>query len=222
MLSFVDKIKCIRKACEITDSVFSSIINDFYFKTEKQLANYIRKMAKKNRVKLAFPTIVASGRNSAEIHHKPTDSKLRGFIVIDFGFKYRGYCSDMTRTVFIGKISDKQKKLYNKVNSVQVNSIKRVKSGISYKELDISARKGFGKLKKNFKHALGHGVGSKIHQRPAVHPKSKNFAKENDVITIEPGLYFGGRFGIRIEDTVLVKKNKCEILTKSDKKLITF
>ncbi|MBW2992749.1 M24 family metallopeptidase, partial [Candidatus Woesearchaeota archaeon] len=157
------KVGCVKKACGIVDSVFDDIINNFNFKTEKELANFIRKKAKENKVKLAFPTIVASGRNSAEIHHKPKQSRLRGFTVIDFGFKYRDYCCDMTRTVFIGKIKREQRKLYNKVRRVQENSLKKLRKGISYKELDLSARKSFGKLKKNFKHALGHGIGKKVH-----------------------------------------------------------
>lgn len=214
------KEECIRKACSIVDKVFLEIISNFYFKTERELANFIRKKAKENNVRLAFPTIVASGRNGAEIHHKPTDFRLRGFTVIDFGFMYRGYCSDMTRMVFIGKPSEEQKKLYNRVKRVQEMSLNMVKEGVSYKELDLEAREKFGKLKKNFKHALGHGIGSKIHQRPNVHPKSKDMAKAGDIVTIEPGLYFGNRFGIRIEDTVLVKKKECEVLTKSDKKLV--
>lgn len=214
------KVDCIRKGCKVADKVFSEIIKDFNFKTEKELAGFIKKKAKENKVKLAFPTIAAAGRNGAEIHHKPKDSGLMGFIVIDFGFKVKGYCCDITRTVFVGKITAEQRNIYNKVLRVQEASIKDLKKGISYRELDLRARKRFGKLKKNFKHALGHGVGSKIHQRPNVHPKSKDIAKIGDVITIEPGLYFGGRFGIRIEDTVLVCGRKCEVLTKSSKKLV--
>jgi Xaa-Pro aminopeptidase len=215
------KIECARNACAITDSIFSEIIDDFKFKTEKELANFIAGKARKNKVKLAFPTIVASGKNGAEIHHKPKNSKLKGFIVIDFGVMYKRYCSDMTRTIFIGKINDYQRKLYEKVKRVQENSIKRLKEDVSYSELDISARKSFGRLlKKKFKHALGHGVGSKIHQKPKISPKSKDVAKSRDVVTIEPGLYFKNRYGIRIEDTVIVGKKGCEILTKSEKRLI--
>ena len=220
----MDKITCIRKACEITDSVFEEMINAFKeseFKTENDVARFIKRKAKKNKVKLAFPTIVAAGRNAAEIHHKPTDAKLKGLIVIDFGFRYRGYCSDMTRTICIGSINHEKKKVYEKLLKVQKKSIEETKKGIMYKELDLKARKRLGKLKKKFKHALGHGVGSKIHQKPDVHPKSKHQAKTGDTITIEPGLYFGGRYGIRIEDTVLVKDKGCEVLTKSEKKLIT-
>jgi Xaa-Pro aminopeptidase len=215
------KIECIRKACEITDQIFKEIINNFNFKTEKNLADFIRGKVRKNKVKLAFPTIVSSGKNGAEIHHKPKNSKLKGFTVIDFGVKYKGYCSDMTRTVFVGKINEKQKKLYEKVKRVQENSLRRLKTGMSYKELDLTARKSFGKiLRKKFRHALGHGVGSKVHQDPKISPKSKNFAKTGDIVTIEPGIYFKKRYGIRIEDTMLVKKRCAVALTKSSKELV--
>ena len=217
----MNKTECIKKACEITDKVFSEIMDNFYFKTEKELDKFIRKKARQNKVKLAFPPIVASGKNASEIHHKPKNSKLKGFTAIDFGFKFRGYCSDMTRTVFIGKINNYQKKLYEKVKNVQENAVKRLKMGVKYSELDIKSRKELGKkLKKKFKHALGHGVGSKIHQNPKISPKSKDIAKIGDIVTIEPGLYFNNRYGLRIEDTLIVTKKGCEILTKSDKKLI--
>ena len=215
------KIGSIRKACSITDSIFHDIIMNFNFRTEKDIANFIAGKSRKNKVKLAFPTIVASGKNAAEIHHKPKNSILKGFIVIDFGVKCNGFCSDMTRTIFVGKMNQSQKKLYEKVRMVQKNSIKKLKPGVSYKELDLAARKSFGKkLRKKFVHALGHGVGSKVHQNPKISPKSNNFAKEGEVVTVEPGLYFQKKCGIRIEDTILVRKYGCEELTKSDKKLI--
>lgn len=214
------KTENIMKACSITDAIFEDIIANFDFKTEKNLADFIKGKARKNNVKLAFPTIVASGKNGAEIHHKPKNSKLKGFTVIDFGVKCNGFCSDMTRTVFVGKINDTQKKLYEKLRRVQENCLGRLKTGASYKELDLYARKSLGKiLRKKFKHALGHGVGSKVHQSPKISPKSKNFAKIGDIITIEPGIYFKKRYGIRIEDTVLVKKDGVLALTKSPKKL---
>jgi Xaa-Pro aminopeptidase len=216
----MSKEKCVRLACNITDKIFSDIIGNFKFRTEKDIANFIAGKSRKNKVKLAFPTIVASGKNAAEIHHKPKKCKLNGFIVIDFGIKYKGYCSDMTRTVFVGKITSGQKRMYEKVKRVQENCIRRLKAGVSYNELDISARKSFGRLRKKFKHALGHGIGSNVHQNPKISPKSKNIAKKGDFVTIEPGVYFDKKCGVRIEDTLLVGKNRCEVLTKSDKKLI--
>jgi Xaa-Pro aminopeptidase len=215
------KTECIRKACKITDSIFSELIKNFNFKTEKQVADFIKGKARKNKVKLAFPVIVASGKNTADIHHKPKNSKLERFTVIDFGVKCNGFCSDMTRTVFVGKINDKQKKLYEKVKKVQESCLRKLRAGVSYKELDLYARKSFGKvLRKKFRHALGHGVGSKVHQNPKISPKSGDIAKTGDIVTIEPGIYFRKRYGIRIEDTVIVGKNGALALTKSQKKLI--
>ena len=217
----MNKLESIKKACSITDQIFSKIIKNFNFKTEKQLANCINKEIRKNKLKKAFPTIVASGKNSSEIHHKPVNKKLRGFTVMDFGVKVNGYCSDMTRTIFVGKPTKSQINLYNKLLRVQEDSIKRTKSKIKYSDLDIKARNCLKKHKKYFLHALGHGVGKKIHQNPRISPKSTHISKPRDIITIEPGIYFRNKFGIRIEDTVLVKKNKSEPLTKSTKKLIT-
>jgi Xaa-Pro aminopeptidase len=215
------KTECIRKACDISDSIFEELIAGFNFKTEKQVADFIKRKARKNKVKLAFPIIVSSGKNGHDIHHKPNKTRLNGFTIVDFGVKCGGFCSDMTRTVFVGKINEKQKKLYEKVKKVQENSLKRLKAGVSYKELDLYARKSFGKvLRKKFRHSLGHGVGSKIHQNPKIGPRSKDIAKAGDIVTIEPGIYFKKRYGIRIEDTVLVKKDRTLALTKSQKKLI--
>lgn len=216
----MSKVEYIKKACNYADSLFKDIINNFNFKTEKDLASHIKKFAKKNKLKLAFSPIVGAGRNGAEIHHKPKDVKLMGFVVVDYGFKYKGYCCDITRTVFVGKPNKKQKELYDKVKKVQISSIKNIKKGVCYKDLDLKARKKFNGLKRNFVHALGHGVGKKVHQFPKISPKSKWVAKIGDIIAIEPGLYFKNRFGIRIEDTVLVGKSKADVLTKASKKLI--
>ena len=216
----MNKIESVIKACNFANSFFKEIISNFRFKTEKELDRCIRGYARKNRLRLAFPPIIGSGKNAAEIHHKPNNAKLKGFTVIDYGFKVNGYCCDMTRTVFIGKPTKKQVELYNKVKKVQLASIKDVKEGIKYSELDMKSRKRFGKLKKFFVHALGHGVGKEVHQNPKISPKSNRFAKLKDVITIEPGVYFKGKEGIRIEDTVVVRKMMAEVLTKASKELI--
>ena len=217
----MDKYSSIRKACEINDLVFDEIVADFHFKTEKEIASFILKRFRLLGVRSAFPPIVAN--NNQRIHPKPRKKKLeRGFLILDFGCKVNGYCSDMTRTLFLGKPSAYEKRLYNLVLRCQKRSIARIKIGASYKQLDADARKDLGGYKKYFVHSLGHGMGKKIHMKPRVSRKSEEYAKRGDCITIEPGVYWKRgekRFGIRIEDTCYVGK-KIEVLTKARKDFI--
>ncbi len=211
-------IKEIKKACQISDNVFSNLINNFDFKTEKDVEKFLKSQFKKYKVKQAFPIIVASKKRSNKIHCKSTKNKLKGFTVIDFGVVYHKFRSDMTRTIYIGKPTKKEIKDYDKLLKIQEKLISLIKLGNYYCDLDIKARLLLGKDKIYFNHALGHGVGEKIHQLPRVSPASSDKIKLNDVITIEPGIYKKD-YGIRIEDMVLVK-NKPVILTKANKKLI--
>ena len=214
----MNKYSNIQKACEIDDLIFDEIVNDFHFKTEREIADYILKRFKQLKVKPAFPSIVAN--NNWEIHSKPRKIKLeRGFLILDFGCKINGYCSDMTRTLFLGKPSSAERKIYGIVLKCQIDSIKNIKLDGSYKQLDWDARKLLGKYKKYFVHSLGHGVGKKIHESPRIGLKSEDVVKMGEVITIEPGIYLPGKFGIRIEDTLYFGK-KVEVLTKSSKNLI--
>jgi Xaa-Pro aminopeptidase len=214
----------IKKSCLLADRILSEIVNNLKKgKSEIEIAKEIRKLAKANQAGLAFPSIVAFGRNSATPHHSPTERKLKiGDIVkIDLGFRVGGFCSDMTRTFFTALPTAFQKEIYQTVLAAQKLGIRKTKIGISGKDLDKTSRdflikKGFGK---NFIHSLGHGLGKRIHQNPKIGPKSKFILKKGDAITIEPGLYFKNRFGIRIEDTILVGKNEAEILTKFPKKM---
>ncbi len=212
-------IEYIRKACKISCEILEECFHNFDFKTEIEVAKYLRKKAKEKNCKLAFPPLIVSGNNFLEIHHKPNNTKLKGFIIVDFGIKYNGFCSDVTRTLYKGKPSKEELELYNLVVKVQANALKNLRIGIDYCDCDLKARTDFGEYKKYFKHGLGHGVGKKIHQKPWINFKSKDTVKENDVVTIEPGIYTR-KFGIRIEDTVLVRKSKVEILTPLSKELI--
>ena len=215
------KIQCIKKACEIDDEIFTLILKNIKnLKTEKDIDNLIRREARKRKLKIAFPPVVASGKNAAEIHHKPSKSKLKkGFLVLDFGVKVGGYCSDMTRTIYLGKASKKEKQIYNKVLSIQKSASKMAKPGAECFDIDCFVRKNLKNLRELFLHSLGHGVGKKIHELPNLSPKTCNILKKNDIITIEPGVYKKKSFGIRIEDSILVGKPP-KILTKSPKKLI--
>ena len=235
----VDKERFVSKACVIADSIFVDLVKSVYsFRTEDDINKFIRKKSRHRKVKLAFPPIVASGVNAANPHHKPNNSRLRGFVVIDFGVKFNGFCSDMTRMLFFGKPSKNDLSIYDLLLSVQEKGISDLKVGKKYFDVDKNARKRLGKFKKFFVHSLGHGVGKKVHERPviaSVFRKRKKFTpkilrrieeiknakiKVGDIVTIEPGIYIKKRFGLRIEDTVFIKKNRVEVLTKSPKYLI--
>ncbi len=218
------EIKKINNACSISDEIFKDLIiqlKNKKFKTELDICGFLKQKIKENNCRLAFKPIIATGRNAAEIHHKATNIKLKkGFLKIDFGVKYKGYCSDCTRTFYIGKPTKKEKMLYKLVLNVQQTCINYCYIGMYCCDLDAIARAGLGEYRKNFVHGLGHGVGKNIHQAPYLAPNKKGYLKENQVITIEPGLYFKKKFGLRIEDTILITKNAPIILTKITKELI--
>ena len=216
----IHDINSIKQACNITDKILDECIKNIRnFRTEKQVYNFLVKRAKQYKCKLAFPPIIASSKHSSIMHYKVKNSKIKkGFLVIDFGVKYRGFCSDETRTVYMGIPSKKEIKDYNKLLKIQKKVISLVKPGKYYCDLDIKARLLLGKDKIYFNHSLGHGVGRKVHSDPKINSASKDKIKMNDIITIEPGIYKKD-YGIRIEDTILVK-NKPIILTKTNKKLI--
>lgn len=181
-------------------------------------------MKKRGASKLSFDTIVASGSNSSMPHAQVTDRKIQqgDFVTMDFGCVYKGYCSDMTRTIAIGKPTDEMRKVYHIVLEANRRAMDSIKEGIPCNEIDEAARgyianEGYGQ---HFGHGLGHGVGLDIHEEPRFSPKCNIHTKENMVITNEPGIYIPGQFGVRIEDLVVVKKNGCDILSHSDKELI--
>ncbi|MDO8740324.1 MAG: Xaa-Pro peptidase family protein [Candidatus Woesearchaeota archaeon] len=210
------EVAIIKKACRISDGILKKCIKDFRkFKTEKDAAEFLEKEAKKNNCSLAFPTIVASGENSSMPHHKTSNAKLKkGFCIIDFGVKYKNYCTDTTRTVYIGKPNEKEIEIYTLLLNLQKETIKELRQNKNYKIIEETVRKKLKKYNKNFIHGLGHSFGINIHEY------FDNKLKENFTITVEPGIYFEGKFGIRIEDSVLIKKKNAELLTKIPKDLI--
>ena len=214
-----DEIKNITKACNLTDRCFEYIVN--YIKkgmTEKEIAYEIEKFFRKNGAeKLSFETIVASGPNSSKPHAVPTDRKIRSgdVITIDMGCVYNGYCSDMTRTIFVDYVSDEIKEVYELVLKNQKQTVEEMREGIICKNLSKMVINDFELNKYNLIHALGHGVGLDVHELPVLGTKSEVILKSNMVITSEPGIYIPGKFGIRIEDTVLVGKSVGIPLTKA-------
>lgn len=219
------EILLMKKAADISSAAILLLINEIKSGcTEKELALQLELNALQSGAdQIAFETIVAAGDNSALPHARPTDRKIKkgDFIVIDFGVKYGGYCSDETCTIAFGKLTDKQKNVYQIVKNAHDRTLDFIKADISASDINNCARSVFGKkYGRYFSHATGHGVGLEVHEAPRLASNSNDILKPQMVVTIEPGLYIPGLWGIRIEDTVLVKKNSCEKLTKMDKELI--
>lgn len=170
----------------------------------------------------AFETIVGSGENSAQIHSTPSDRiiKENDIVLLDFGYVINGYCSDMSRTIFIGDITEKQKKYYDLVLETQMNAIKNIKIGMTSKEADMLGRKFILDKGLDYAHALGHGIGKEVHEELVISPKRDTVLEENMVFTIEPGIYLENEFGIRIEDVVLLTANGIVTLSNAPKDII--
>jgi Xaa-Pro aminopeptidase len=220
-----EEIGIIRKACEITDEIMHDTFWNFKrFNSEAEVAAFMIHETNKRGLGVSFKPIVASGKNACEAHHEPDSRKLQnGFCVIDFGVKYKGYCSDITRTVYIGEPSEKDVELYHTVLDVQARLIRELKPGLSFVKINEKAHLLFGKNSKYFTHLIGHGVGTEIHENP--NPKKTprrplTMLVENAVITIEPGLYFPNKLGIRIEDDILITSDGHEVITKTGKNLL--
>ena len=220
------EVACIKKAQSITDACFTHILG--FIKggmTEREVAAEMEYFMKKNGADgLAFDTIAVSGVKSALPHGVPGDDVLtkNAFFTMDFGARYGGYCSDMTRTVVLGKASDKMKDVYNTVLEAQRLGVLAVGDGVPCKAVDAAARdyirsKGYGGY---FTHSTGHSLGLEIHESPACSPKSEGVLKAGMLMTVEPGIYIEGFGGVRIEDTVLVTEDGCEVLAASTKELI--
>ena len=197
------------KACAITDSLFDELCDNFSsFKTELDAASFLKFRMSQLGFEPSFPPIIASGINGATPHHVPDNSKLSGFTVIDFGIIYKNYCSDITRTVFVGVPSEKDKKAYQDLLKVQKQCIELVVPGTTLEEIDKFAH---GKVK-HMVHRVGHSLGVEVHDA-----QTRPFRLEfGSVLTIEPGTYT--KFGIRIEDDVILVKAPV-VLTRSSKEL---
>lgn len=222
--SEIDKIA---SAQAIAEKAFDNVLN--FIKvgvTEKEIALQLDFYMLKNGAEdLSFETIALTGKNTSLPHGVPGENKVQSgdFVLMDYGAVYDGYHSDMTRTVCVGNPSCEMKNIYDVVLTAQEKAINAIKTGIKGKDLDSIARNyilnsGYGEY---FGHGLGHGVGMEIHEYPNANLSSQTEFKENMIVTVEPGIYLPQKFGVRIEDFVVVKENKCKNLTKCAKKLIT-
>jgi Xaa-Pro aminopeptidase len=172
---------------------------------------------------MSFETIIASGARSALPHGRASEAVIgRGFVVCDFGVILHGYCSDRTRTVYVGSAPGEARQLYAAVLTAQQAALAEVGPGVSVGQVDRAARKmlqGKG-LAKHFTHSTGHGVGLEIHEAPRVAKGQQEVLRPGMVITIEPGVYLPGKWGVRIEDMVVVTERGCEVLTPAQKEFI--
>lgn len=224
MIKDEDEIKCIEKACYITDLCFKHLCEFIKIgMTEKEIAFEIEQFFRNNEAEgVAFETIVASGTNSSKPHTVPTDRKIEAGdpITIDMGCKCKGYCSDMTRTIFVGYVPVQVQKIYDLVLKNELQTLKEYRDGTSIRLASRMVENDFKLNGYDLVHSLGHGVGLEIHELPYINGRNDNTLKENMIVTNEPGIYIPGNFGVRIEDTVLITKSGCINLTKSDKNYI--
>ncbi|MGN0612371.1 MAG: M24 family metallopeptidase [Porcipelethomonas sp.] len=221
-----DELEKIEKAQRIAETAFDEVLN--FIRpgvTEREIALKLDSlMLYGGAEELSFETIALTGANTSMPHGVPGNAMVKegDFVLMDFGAVYDGYHSDMTRTICVGSPTEEMEKVYNIVLEAQLAALGSVKSGITGSQLDNTARqiiteKGYGDA---FGHSLGHGVGMEIHEYPNASSKSVTVFRENMVVTVEPGIYLPDKFGVRIEDFVVVTENSCRNLTKCPKKMI--
>lgn len=227
MIKDENEIQCIKKAQEIAEKAFDELLGFIHTGvTEREIALELnRLMFQYGAEELSFDTIALAGVNTSMPHGVPSDKIVENgeFVLLDFGAVWNGYHSDMTRTICVGEPSDEMKKVYDIVLDAQLAGLKAARSGITGSELDMAARSiiekaGYGEC---FGHSLGHGVGMEIHEKPNASPNYKLPLEKGTVVTVEPGIYIEGKFGVRIEDFVVLTENGCENLTKCAKKLLS-
>ena len=220
------EIELMRKAQAITDQTFSELCKIIQAgMTEKELeAELLYRLYKHGAEGPSFDPIVVSGPNTSLPHGVPGERKLEfgDFITMDFGCIYGGYCSDMTRTVALGFVSEEMDKVYKTVLKAQLAGIAATKAGVAGRDIDGAARKviadaGYGDY---FGHGYGHSLGILIHEAPNANTRNDQPMPAGAVVSAEPGLYLPGKFGVRIEDVVFIGKDGCEDITHSPKKLM--
>ena len=221
-----DELDKIVRAQRIAERAFEEILNEIRpGVTEKELAarlTYL--MLHEGAENMSFDPIVVSGANSSKPHGVPSEKAVAAgdFVTMDFGCIYDGYCSDMTRTVAVGRADEEMRRVYETVLSAQRAGIEAARAGVTGAEVDAAARQviadaGHGAY---FGHGFGHGVGLFIHEAPTASPRGTETLPAGAVVTAEPGIYLPGRFGVRIEDMLYLTETGCENLTRAEKDLI--
>jgi Xaa-Pro aminopeptidase len=220
-----DEIVKMRKAAALGCRLFDGVLTNLSAgETENEIALVMELEARRAGAEaMSFETIVASGKRSALPHGRASAAKLprRGFVTLDFGVVLDGYCSDMTRTVHMGKATAREWDVYHSVLEAQQAGVAAVVPGARCGDVDEAARSVLrkAKLERWFTHSTGHGVGLEIHEGPRIAAKQEQVLEPGMVVTIEPGVYLPGEFGVRIEDMVLVKQRGHEVLTKASPKV---
>ena len=214
--------KVMRRACAVNDAMLDSVLSQVEFgMTEWEISALIRRAADVLGQGESFDAIVCAGRNGAECHHHPDMTALRKNkpLLIDLGVKVDHYCSDMTRTNVFGTPDQFHKDIFRIVVDANRKAISKIKPGVTCEKIDKVARDyikkaGYGRY---FDHGLGHGLGLEVHEGPNFTPGDKTVLKPGMVLTVEPGIYLPGRFGVRVEDVIIVTKEGCEIISASDR-----
>lgn len=221
-----DELRCLRKAAQISSQVFESLLSEI--KPGWCDVEIAAEISYRHRTHGAdgdaFEPIVTSGKNTSLIHGRPTRKTLKKneWLLMDFGCRYNGYCSDITRMVYFGTPGKRNREVYLALFDAQSVAIDCLKAGVPFASVDQSAREiltRFG-LNDYFTHSLGHGIGLDVHEHPRISTQSPHDAEVGNVITIEPGVYFPGQYGLRIEDMVSINARGCSLLTTAPRELI--
>lgn len=226
LIKDASEIATIRKACQISDRAFTDVLA--FIKpgqtTEREVANFLDfRMREYGASGVSFDTIVASGYRSSMPHGRASDKVIAygETLTLDFGCSYQHYVSDMTRTIHIGQVTDEEQLIYETVLAANQALIAQAKAGLSYRDFDAIPRQvivdaGYGDY---FTHGIGHGIGLDVHEFPYF-GKSDETIKAGMVLTDEPGIYLEGKYGVRIEDDIVITETGCEVLTLAPKELI--
>lgn len=221
-----NEIEAMRNAQEITDQAFTEILNIIQpgISENEIAARLVYEMLSRGANKVSFDPVVVSGVNGSKPHGIPGDKKIQSgeFITMDFGCVFHGYCSDMTRTVAVGSVTEEMRSVYQTVLLAQKAGINMAKAGVSGRDIDKAARDvienaGYGQY---FGHSFGHSLGIEIHEEPNSSPLNDNPMPIHCVCSAEPGIYIPGKFGVRIEDVIVLNEDGCTDITKSQKELI--
>jgi Xaa-Pro aminopeptidase len=217
----LDEIKNLRKACQIASKVCNVVKKELKpGLTELDIHYRVLELFAKNQVTESFTPIIASGKNSSHPHHRSSIREIteNDIVMIDIGCIYNGYCSDLTRTYFLGKIDGEYTKVWNIIRNTQIAIFKKIKSELPVSCIDKTTRDiiEMAGYKDKFIHDVGHGVGIEIHEKPFLTLNANGILFTHMIVAIEPGIYIENKFGVRIEDTILIKKNNCEILTLAE------
>jgi Xaa-Pro aminopeptidase len=221
-----DEVRRIRIAAEAADAALTQLLaQGLAGRTERELATALEQaMREQGAQRPAFDSIVAAGAHGALPHASPRDVEVgtAELVVIDWGAEVDGYCSDCTRTVATGEPGEQAREVYQLVLEAQLAGLSAIRAGAGGRAVDGVARAVIeaGGHGDHFGHGLGHGVGSEIHEAPRLSMRSEDELEDGNVVTVEPGVYLPGRFGVRIEDLVVVGDGGCEILTSLDKQLL--